>query len=90
MKVCTARFVCQYVTDMGDTDYGDGGQCNLEVGLRAVWNGHPDDNNYSKATPNGDMKMTITNPALKDFFKPQHTYDLVITDHADKDDAAGS
>ena len=79
MTKTTARMVCQYVTDHGDTQDGDG--CNLTVQMDAISDGHPANNDYSKWTPRGSFQISVTNPALRGFFKPREVYDFVITRH---------
>lgn len=69
--ICKARFHCESVLH---TTYG------REVQLRPIWTGHPADNNYSTATPNGTLGMTITNEELFEFFVPGKVYDLAMTE----------
>ncbi len=80
MKV-TARFVCASVTDFGGYGKGEDRTVNLQIKMNAIWTGHPEDNNYSKATPNGDLTMQISNPALDGHFKPGDVYDITIVRH---------
>jgi hypothetical protein len=61
----------------------DFGNNYKEVTMHAIWTGHPDDNNYSQATPTGSFVISLTNPALMDAFKPQKTYNFTIEEHVD-------
>ena len=67
-----AKFRCDGVTA------GDGYE---EVFLWAVWGGstNAEDNQFSAATPSGELKMTISNPNAFGFFKPEGKYYLDIT-----------
>ena len=67
------RFVCESVTDFGNN--------HQQVNMRAIWTGHPDDNNYSQATPSGNITLTVTNPYLVGNYKPGKTYNVVITEY---------
>jgi hypothetical protein len=52
-------------------EYGYGGK---EAELSAVHSGNPEDNQFAKATPSGSIKITIDNPAAKDFLTPGKSY----------------
>lgn len=74
MKV-SARFICRSVTHT---------EATRSVEFGAIWTGHPEDNDYSKATPYAEMKMQITNDAVFSAFAPGEVYDILITPHADE------
>ena len=59
-------------------DYG----YNLEATLSAVYGGttNKEDNQFSEATPNGKLTMTISNPAAKGFLKVGKKYYLDFTE----------
>lgn len=51
-----------------------------EVHLRAEYDEALDeDRRFAKASPSGDLKVFITNPAIDGFFEPGKTYYLTIT-----------
>lgn len=53
-------------------EFGYGGK---EAELNAVYsNGKPEDNEFAKATPSGSIKITVDNPAAKDFLVPGKNY----------------
>jgi hypothetical protein len=39
----------------------------------------PEDQRFSEATPMGEMKFSINNPAVKGFFEPGKTYYIEVT-----------
>lgn len=49
-----------------------------EANLNAVYGGssNAEDNQFSQATPSGTLKISISNPKAKDFFKPGKAYYL--------------
>ena len=53
-----------------------------EVKLFAVYSNDPKSPNfsYSTATPNGNVALTITNPAAYEQFEPGKIYDLVFSE----------
>ena len=66
-----AKMNVKSIEDFGDT-YGEvyktiNLHCEYDTSL-------PEDQRFAVATPTGTMKMTLTNPALKDYFKPGQTY----------------
>lgn len=69
-----AKFQCNSVTDYV---YGK------EVALIVVYapNGvNPEDRNFTKATPSGEIKMRIDNPEAAIQFKPGKTYYVDFTE----------
>lgn len=54
-----------------------------EVILRAVYSGTPEDNVFAKATPSGELKIQITNPAVIGILKPGKKYYLDFTEAAE-------
>lgn len=63
-----AKFKCESVL------HTEGEQ--VQVALRAAYG--PGNESWSKLTPSGSMMMTITNPALINYFKPGRMYLLNI------------
>jgi hypothetical protein len=65
-----AKFRCNSVTDFG---YG-----SKEVKLSAVYSNekNTEDNQFSTATPSGELRMMVSNPAAQDWFKPGKDYYL--------------
>lgn len=53
-----------------------------EVELHAVYSNenNTEDNQFSQATPNGRLTMTISNPAAKGFLQPGKSYYLDFTE----------
>lgn len=45
-----------------------------EAELNAVYSVKPEDNQFAKATPSGSIKITVDNPAAKDFLVPGKNY----------------
>ena len=85
-KLVRAKFHCNKVTDQGGF-YNDGEKdvefVSLNVELSAVMaekeEGIDENNSFNQATPFGELKITIDNPAVKDFFKPGVQYYLDIS-----------
>lgn len=67
-----AKFYCEAVTNF---NHGN----SQQVKLSAVTGGYPEDNEFSKATPAGDLSMTVDNPEVNGFFYPGNTYYLDFT-----------
>jgi len=67
-----AKFYCNAVTD-----FGHGSQ---EVKLSAVYDSkdNEENNQFARATPNGNLTMTVDNPNAAGFFKPGSEYFLDI------------
>lgn len=42
-------------------------------------NGKPEDNEFAQATPQGSIKITVDNPAAKDFLVPGKSYYVDFT-----------
>ena len=61
-----AKFKCESVTTYEGAE--DGSSCHVEITLRAV--GGPDNEQWSKWTPYGEIKMTVTNPVAAAAFRP--------------------
>lgn len=51
-----------------------------EIQFRAVTDGTPEDNTYSKYTPSADFRMTVTNPNLHGKFKPGMKFYVDLTE----------
>lgn len=68
-----AKFQVSYITDYG---------YNLEANLTAMYGGstNKEDNEFSEATPNGKLTMTISNPAAKGFLKVGKKYYIDFTE----------
>jgi len=71
-----AKFQTNSVTDFG---YG-----SKEVKLSAVYamseEKNKEDNQFSKATPSGEIRMMISNPAALDFIQPGKKYYVDFTE----------
>ena len=69
----SARMVCTHVTDFGS---------HREVFFSAVYSSDKSDPNYSysRATPQGSLRLVITNPDAFEQFEPFHQYDLTFTE----------
>jgi len=74
-----AKFVAQSVTNLAHGANQEYKQ--QEVRLTAVYVGENlEDNEFNQATPSGDLRMLIDNPAAFDFIKPGLDYYLDITE----------
>ena len=73
-----AKFICNTVTERG----WQGKVEHQDVELTAVYSANPNDPNHtwSEATPSGNIKMTITNPAAFGKFKPGVAYYIDFTE----------
>jgi hypothetical protein len=70
-----AKFQCNQVVD---TDFGNGYK-NREVKFSAVYDTNGENASFSKATPNGDLRMIIDkDTAVYDHFKPGKSYYLTF------------
>ena len=49
------------------------------VKMQAVHDGSPENNQFAKATPSGNLEMYISNDAAMDFLKVRHAYYLDFT-----------
>lgn len=47
--------------------------------LSAVYSGTPEDNQFAKATPSGQLEITIDNPAAQGYLIPGKSYYLDFT-----------
>jgi len=76
MSTTRAKFRCNSVIDFG------GG--SKEVSLSVVYdpNGNGENANFTKATPSGEMKMRIDNPAAAVQFEPGKSYYVDISEAA--------
>lgn len=75
-KNTRAKFQCNSVTDFGHGDY-----CSQEAKLTAVMpnkDSVEENGQFNNATPNGQLTITIDNPAVQGFFKPGVQYYLDI------------
>jgi hypothetical protein len=52
---------------------------HTDVLLQAVCSNSPEDNQFAKATPSGELKMTVSNPAVQDFLVAGNDYYLDFT-----------
>lgn len=57
-------------------EYGYGGK---EAELSAMYSNTPEDNQFAKATPSGNIKITVDNPATRDFLIPGKSYYVDFT-----------
>ena len=73
-----AKFHCNQVVT-----FASGTEDQIEAKLTAQYCRNDDenaeDNQFSSMTPSGDLKITVSNPALLDFFKPGVEYYLDIS-----------
>lgn len=69
------------VSDVLERKDADGGTMSQIVKLNPSFANKPDDPNHAfwKATPTGNLEMTINNPAVFGFFKPGKSYFLDFT-----------
>ena len=51
-----------------------------EAVMHAVYGGSPENNQFSVATPSGELRMHINNPAALDLLKPGKEYYLDFTE----------
>ena len=70
-----AKMKVRSVEDFGDT-YGEvyktiNMHCEYDTSL-------PEDQRFAIATPTGSVKITLTNPALKEYFKPGQVFLLTL------------
>lgn len=70
MQQVRGKFTC---TKAVDTSYGK------EVSFWALYSNNPEDNQYSQATPSGQITMLVSNPSAKDFFQAGNKYYLDFT-----------
>ena len=45
-----------------------------EITMAAVYGGSAENNSFAEATPSGEIKFTVNNPAVQDHFKPGDSY----------------
>lgn len=70
-RTIRAKFSCRFVTKQA---YG-----GEEIGLTAVYGKEGVNAEWSKATPTGDLSMTISNPDAQGYFVPGKDYYLDIS-----------
>lgn len=70
-----AKFRCNAITEKTM----NGNDICKEVQLNPVYGNGEANKEWSKYTPSGELKMTITNPAASDQFKVNKDYYLDIT-----------
>lgn len=69
-----AKFVCTSVTNFGE-------HCGVEVKLDASYSdNNVEDNQFSQATPSGNLTMHVDNPEAKEFFKPGKQFYMDFTE----------
>ena len=66
-----AKFTCTSVTNYGS---------NEEITLNAVSSGSAENESFSMYTPSAELKMNISNPDVRGFFKPDKEYYLDFTE----------
>jgi hypothetical protein len=72
-RTVRAKFVCSQVTRFAHPG-------NVQVALHPVMDSRtPENKSFWDATPNGELKMTITNPAASEQFVPGKAYYLDFT-----------
>jgi hypothetical protein len=52
---------------------------NEQVKLNCQYSGTPEDNSFAKATPNGNLFLSIDNEALHGFFQPGDEFYVDLT-----------
>jgi hypothetical protein len=68
-----AKFRCSNITDYGPSQ--------ITANLSAVTDdATPENERYNAATPSGTLALTITNPAVRDFFTVGKSYYLDFTE----------
>lgn len=67
-----AKFRCNSVTDYGTST-------SAELGAVAD-DGTEENKRFNKATPSGQLKITVDNPTTRDFLKPGKYYYLDFTE----------
>lgn len=67
MEKVRGKFTC---TKNVPTEYGN------EVSFWSLYSNNPEDNSYSKATPYGQITMSVTSDPAKEFFIPGQAYYL--------------
>jgi hypothetical protein len=70
------------VDSVNVTTYADEIRC-FPVGGKKGADGIDEDNTYSEATPGGEVKLTISNPALRGKIKPGQKFYLDFTEAAE-------
>lgn len=66
MTTIRAKFKVGSTTNFGNS--------NLEVKMTPVISGSEENKSFSKYTPNGDIRLHITNPDVLGFFEPSAEY----------------
>jgi len=70
-KTSRAKFTCDSVTDYGNNE--------LDVSLSPDYTASAEDNQFSRYTPSGQLKMRVSNPELSGFFVPGKSYYMDFT-----------
>jgi hypothetical protein len=84
-----AKFQCHDVLKSNPAIYGAAVQCADKVRLGPVWEGSNEKQALSenaifgKATPSGEIWMTICNQPASDFFQPGKKYYVTFTEAPD-------
>lgn len=65
MQSIKAKFVCETVEPIGDTE---------QVTMRAVYGGSDENKSFAAATPSASVSINISNPGAKGFFQPGKEY----------------
>lgn len=66
-----AKFRCMSIRHFAGNEPGPG---FAEIELKAVWGDGKGNESWSKATPQGEIKMLITNPAAIEAFELGQSY----------------
>lgn len=74
-----AKFTCNGIADHRPPNYPNA-IGSTEVSLSAIYSNSKEDNQFSEATPYGNLKMTITTETAKNFFKVGGSYYLDFTE----------
>lgn len=73
-----AKFNCENVLDTTNHFQG-GSHSQRQVTFRAVYANGEENNTFSKATPQGELKMVIDKETIAyDYFKPGKSYYLTL------------
>lgn len=67
-----------YVTSV--TDYGTWKKASLSAMYSS---GKPEDNEFAAATPQGEMSITVSNPAAMNYLQPNKKYYIDFTEVQD-------
>lgn len=70
--------MCQSVADYRSGTWSN--ESYAEVTLSPMYSNNPEDNQFSKATPSGSLKMIVTTEVGKAYFTPGKYYYLDFTE----------